>query len=66
MGMTLQLAGICCSPGAARGQLAQFYGAGQHYIGMWGGRELNCASRRLQGRMEPCLLSLLGEIHADG
>lgn len=66
MGMTLQPAGICCSPGAARRQLAQFYGAGQHYIGMWGETELNCAGRGLQGRIELCLLSLLAEIHAGG
>lgn len=38
--MSLQLAGSHCSPGAARGQLAQFYGAGQHHISMWGGKEL--------------------------
>lgn len=61
--MSLQLAGIHCTPGAARGQLAQFYGAGQHHISMWGGKEL--AGRGLKGRMELCLLSLLTEVHAD-
>lgn len=34
-----EAAGIHCSLGAARGQLKQLYGAGQHCIGMWGGRK---------------------------
>lgn len=66
MGISLQPAGICCSPGAARGQLAQFYGAGQHHIGMRGGREPGWAGGGLQGRTELCLPSLLAEVHADG
>ena len=66
MRMCLQLAGICCYPGAARGQLAQFYGARQHHIGMRGGREPGWAGRGLQGRTELCVLSLLAEVHADG
>lgn len=34
-----EAAGIHCSLGAARGQLKQLYGAGQHCIGMWRGRK---------------------------
>lgn len=58
---------IHCSLGAARGQLEQLYGAGQHCIGMWGGRRgarLGCFRTTEQDKL--CLLSRLAEVHAGG